>query len=892
MKKYQYLASWDDQTLTRVGEPVVVLGDSNVSQVEVTLPSNFLLDPTKAECRMYFLLPGEKESAHDVLETAVKDENGDSHVTWTIKHVHSQKGGRLAFSLTLIGDDAQWDSRTVIIPVYESRYQPESEEAEEPYTGRLDALEGSMAAIRGEFAEVQDDFEELKETATLGTPIPESLVANMTEGHAYIYTGTEPGYTAGHVYYYVDGALTDGGQYGGTTVDATLTQSGQAADAKVTGDKIAEIKEDLSAFKNQYIDDTALVLNSENQLYEIPTSGNVPFKRYVAQDGVIVEKDEGEVGTDYIKCPPYVIVAFDENETNARILMYFYTLENGEYTPTWDVLSLETSTHIKNYLSNVNSRNRVLSIPDGLYMKISEAIHGGVHVYGWSGVHFGQDVVAYGRSYTDSDVSSSAVSGESGLLIPGNVGLVFTKNHVIKTVYAVDYSGTRTKIRTTPAQSLILPGGYRYFTANINIGKMPVNSQTPTYEKVAQFGNINDSFCFVAKCELERVYGRARGVIDRCRKVVSIRWRAISDKLTIANSDNYFKAATYYEGIPYMSRWTKPCYLGWHISAHTFVNAASDKRSVFYTEQGRNKGPGYGLVCSSFATLVAGFPYPMTNNGFALDPMCKEIAVNKPQLGMIMTKNKEHCLIVDSFGRNGISGMYSLYEQTAPVTREIVNYDFITNQSNATRNYPYINGYIYAVAHDEAIDGFNGAYDINDTTLVDGSARPNRGDKSVYTSNDVVRINIKDTSATVCYLQKCTYNASTGELTLVDAPIELAITGGDKPISTVDNAILDDNCFYAVWTDVDSAKEYFEYHVLTECAYSMTSDSITFTAPEFWYALWWEGDTPSGITEIIPYIKNGDYTQYRKVYNPGGQAGYMFFKGTFGAYVAPLVYAP
>lgn len=245
MKKYQYLASWDDQTLTRVGEPVVVLGDSNVSQVEVTLPSNFLLDPTKAECRMYFLLPGEKESNHDVLETAVKDENGDSHVTWTIKHVHSQKGGRLAFSLTIIGDDAQWDSRTAIIPVYESRYQPESEEAEKPYTGRLDALEGSMASIRGEFAEVQEDFEDLKETATLGTPIPESLVANMTEGHVYIYTGTEPGYTAGHVYYYVDGVLKDGGVYGGTAVDATLTQSGQAADAKKTGDEISQIKEDL-----------------------------------------------------------------------------------------------------------------------------------------------------------------------------------------------------------------------------------------------------------------------------------------------------------------------------------------------------------------------------------------------------------------------------------------------------------------------------------------------------------------------------------------------------------------------------------------------------------------------------------------------------------------------
>ena len=246
MKKYQYLASWDDQTLTRVGEPVVVLGDSNVSQVEVILPSNFLLDPTGAVARMYFLLPGEKESDFETLETATKDENGDSHVTWTIKHVHSQKGGRLAFSLTLIGDDAQWDSRTAIIPVYESRYQPESEEAEEPYTGRLTALEGDMAAIRGEFAEVQDDFEELKETATLGTPVPKSLASEMVKGGVYLYTGTEAGYTAGHVYYYVGGALTDGGVYGGTAVDTTLTQSGQAADAAAVGAEVAAIKEDLS----------------------------------------------------------------------------------------------------------------------------------------------------------------------------------------------------------------------------------------------------------------------------------------------------------------------------------------------------------------------------------------------------------------------------------------------------------------------------------------------------------------------------------------------------------------------------------------------------------------------------------------------------------------------
>lgn len=98
-----------------------------------------------------------------------------------------------------------------------------------------------------------------------GAPTPESLVANMQEGHIYVYTGTETGYTAGHLYYYVNGALTDGGQYGGTTVDTTLTVSGAAADAKVVGDEIAEIKEDLSAVSEK----SMLAETLQSELFEL-----------------------------------------------------------------------------------------------------------------------------------------------------------------------------------------------------------------------------------------------------------------------------------------------------------------------------------------------------------------------------------------------------------------------------------------------------------------------------------------------------------------------------------------------------------------------------------------------------------------------------------------------
>lgn len=241
MKKYKYIASWADQTLNLVGEATAVLGDSKVSQVEVILPSNFGIDPTAAIARMYFRIPGDIEKKNETLAAATQDENGDYHVVWTIKHAHTQTAGRVMFTLSLFsGDDVQWNSRTATLPVYESQYKPESEEAEEPYTGRLTTLEGDMAEIRREFADV-------KSTATLGTPKAVATAAEMINDgkHTYIYTGTESGYTAGHVYYYVNGTLTDGGQYGGVAIDDTLTSPTMAAPASTVG----QIKEDLDAIE-------------------------------------------------------------------------------------------------------------------------------------------------------------------------------------------------------------------------------------------------------------------------------------------------------------------------------------------------------------------------------------------------------------------------------------------------------------------------------------------------------------------------------------------------------------------------------------------------------------------------------------------------------------------
>ena len=77
--------------------------------------------------------------------------------------------------------------------------------------------------------------------AMIGAPKAAATVADMSDTDTiYVYTGSETGYVAGNWYYYEQGSWVSGGVYNAVAVvtDPTLSISGEAADAKSTGDRI------------------------------------------------------------------------------------------------------------------------------------------------------------------------------------------------------------------------------------------------------------------------------------------------------------------------------------------------------------------------------------------------------------------------------------------------------------------------------------------------------------------------------------------------------------------------------------------------------------------------------------------------------------------------------
>lgn len=116
-------------------------------------------------------------------------------------------------------------------------------------------------------------------TNAIGAPFKASTVAEMTDtSRVYVYTGSESGYTSGNWYYYNDSSWVSGGVYNATAVvtDPTLTQVGEPADAKATGDEIADLKSEINNDFKYIVGKTNLLYNASfTKGYSINAVGTI-----------------------------------------------------------------------------------------------------------------------------------------------------------------------------------------------------------------------------------------------------------------------------------------------------------------------------------------------------------------------------------------------------------------------------------------------------------------------------------------------------------------------------------------------------------------------------------------------------------------------------------------
>ena len=114
----------------------------------------------------------------------------------------------------------------------------------------------------------------------VGGPNVASTISAMTNKQkVYVYTGSEAGYTAGNWYFWNGSEWVSGGVYNSTALetDTTLSISGAAADAKVTGYEITEAKLRLKATEdaaNQVLFANEIFCYTTTEGYELVLTGN------------------------------------------------------------------------------------------------------------------------------------------------------------------------------------------------------------------------------------------------------------------------------------------------------------------------------------------------------------------------------------------------------------------------------------------------------------------------------------------------------------------------------------------------------------------------------------------------------------------------------------------
>jgi prefoldin subunit 5 len=188
----------------------------------------------------------------------------------------------------------------------------------------IDTLDNSIDSLQDDNTQMNTRMDALQ--AAIGTPLVASTVSEMTDhDKVYVYVGSESGYTSGNWYYWNGTAWTSGGVYNSTAfvTDKTLTLSDKAADAKVTGDEINDLKSAFIPVLETTLD-LSMILTQTGGLYD--TGSDLASNNYKRSDFIPV--NNGDVFSYKIKSGASAAITF-YTSANKTSIQTSYTVDGG-----------------------------------------------------------------------------------------------------------------------------------------------------------------------------------------------------------------------------------------------------------------------------------------------------------------------------------------------------------------------------------------------------------------------------------------------------------------------------------------------------------------------------------------------------------------------------------